>query len=122
MIIDWTGQHIYIGGWSAWSYNPYGVEEGVYVPATLNYYGDVFDGHRPNIFTNVYTGNKYHGEHRPDVVGYTSINIDPPAYFDQPQLFVSGPEDKYVGVQKPSIKKDILRADLIAGHRPIIKK
>ena len=49
MIIDWTGQHLYVGNWNAWSYNPYGVEEGVYVPAVLLYDGHIHGLQTPNV-------------------------------------------------------------------------
>jgi len=49
MIIDWTGQHLYVGDWNAWSYNPYGVEVGVYVPAILLYDGHIHGLQTPNV-------------------------------------------------------------------------
>jgi len=49
MIIDWSGQHLYVGGWNAWPYNPYGVEEGIYVPAVLLYNGHIYGLQTPNV-------------------------------------------------------------------------
>lgn len=113
MIIDWTGQHLYFGGWSAWSYNPYGVEEGVYVPATLNYYGDVFDWYRPNMF----------GRHGPEIVRDMPINIDPPRE-DQAQLYMYNAETKYMGKYVPNITQSLYVPKLSTNpgvHKPVIK-
>jgi hypothetical protein len=140
MIYDWTGQHLYVGDWNAWSYNPYGVEEGVYVPDVLTYYGDIFGisrpaiftdieidnrytaGLRPDIFVNIKSDTKYSGEHKPDIFGDVPINIDPQPYPGQIPVYTMEKEYKHIEEIKPIVKRDVPQVEYIDGHRPILKK
>jgi len=122
MIIDWSGQHLYVDDYNVWAYNPYGIEEQIYIPTVLTWYGDVFDGFRPDIFANVYADSKYHDEHRPDI--YQQVNVPPPLYANKqdPTIQTDAVCAEFSAGQKPVINANALHVEYDKGHRPIIKK